>query len=233
MVPSAVAPTDELVVEQSTKETLREAYTRLALQPTAQAAQSLSGENSWGRPVVEPKHLPSVMRELQRQAAAVSAGDLSRPEAMLVSQMHVLDGMFSDLARRARANIHEHPAAGERYLRLALKAQSHCRATIETLAEVRNPRAVAFVKQANISSGPQQVNNGAAAEPASRERAANRKSPNELIEANSDELDTRAPRAAVETYSSLAAVVPIDRAKVGSGKGSLEGEQSEARRVQQ
>lgn len=35
-----------------------------------------------------------------------------------------------------------------------------CRATIETLAEIKNPRAVAFVTQANIAHGPQQVNNG-------------------------------------------------------------------------
>jgi len=48
------------------------------------------------------------------------------------------------------------------YLRLALKAQSQARTTVETLAEIKNPRAVAFVRQANIANGPQQVNNGSA-----------------------------------------------------------------------
>ena len=46
------------------------------------------------------------------------------------------------------------------YKRQALKAQAQCRATLEALAEIKNPRPVAFVKQANISGGHQQVNNG-------------------------------------------------------------------------
>ena len=40
------------------------------------------------------------------------------------------------------------------------KRQAQCRATLEALAEIKNPRPVAFVKQANISGGHQQVNNG-------------------------------------------------------------------------
>ena len=43
--------------------------------------------------------------------------------------------------------------------KLALKAQSQCRATLETLAAIKNPPVI-FVKQAN---GHQQVNNGVAA----------------------------------------------------------------------
>ena len=44
-------------------------------------------------------------------------------------------------------------------MRLALEAQSQCRTTIEAIAEIKNPRSVAFVKQANIAVN-QQVNNG-------------------------------------------------------------------------
>jgi hypothetical protein len=46
------------------------------------------------------------------------------------------------------------------HLNLALKAQSQCRATLETLAHVKNP-PVLFAKQANIAHGPQQINNSA------------------------------------------------------------------------
>ena len=53
----------------------------------------------------------------------------------------------------------EYINAAEIYLRLALKAQAQCRTTVETLVEMKNPRPVAFVSQANISNGPQQVNN--------------------------------------------------------------------------
>jgi len=57
-------------------------------------------------------------------------------------------------------NMSEYINAAEIYLRLALKAQAQCRTTVETLVEMKNPRPVAFVSQANISNGPQQVNNG-------------------------------------------------------------------------
>jgi hypothetical protein len=55
----------------------------------------------------------------------------------------------------------EHFDAFERYLRLALKAQNQCRATLETLAAIKNPPVV-FTKQANINhgNGNQQINNG-------------------------------------------------------------------------
>ena len=58
-----------------------------------------------------------------------------------------------------RGEHREYLPAAETYLRLALKAQAQCRATVEALAEIKNPRPVAFVKQANIAQGPQQVNN--------------------------------------------------------------------------
>lgn len=48
----------------------------------------------------------------------------------------------------------EYLNATDTYLRLALKAQAQCRATLQTLAEIKNPRPVAFVKQANIAHGP-------------------------------------------------------------------------------
>ena len=42
-------------------------------------------------------------------------------------------------------------------MRLSLKAQGQCRATLETLAVIKNPPV--FAHQANIAHGPQQVNN--------------------------------------------------------------------------
>jgi hypothetical protein len=92
---------------------------------------------------------------------AVKAGNLSGPEAMLVSQAHSLNAIFTELARRSAVNMGEYIEASEKYMRLALKAQAQCRATIETLATLKNPPVV-IARQANISAGPQQVNNGAA-----------------------------------------------------------------------
>ena len=47
----------------------------------------------------------------------------------------------------------------ETFLRLALKAQAQCRCTLEALSNIKNPPVV-FAKQANISQGHQQINNG-------------------------------------------------------------------------
>ncbi|MBT2323137.1 hypothetical protein J7E62_12355 [Variovorax paradoxus] len=68
-----------------------------------------------------------------------------------------MNALYTELARRASLNMGEYLAAT--YLRLAMKAQSQCRSTIEALAEMKNPPVV-FARQANISNGPQQVSNG-------------------------------------------------------------------------
>ena len=47
----------------------------------------------------------------------------------------------------------------EAFTRLALKAQSQCRATLETLADIKQPRHVVIAQQANLAH-QQQVNNG-------------------------------------------------------------------------
>lgn len=47
----------------------------------------------------------------------------------------------------------------ERVFRLAFRSQAQSRATIEALGALKNPPMV-FAKQANLSAGPQQVNNG-------------------------------------------------------------------------
>lgn len=105
---------------------------------------------------------------LRDKVAAVQSGNLSFAETILVAQATALDSIFTELARRAALNMGEYIDAAETYMRLALKAQSQCRTTLETLAEIKNPRPVAFVKQANIAAGPQQVNNGAVSVPPAR-----------------------------------------------------------------
>lgn len=161
--------------------------------------------------------------ELAEQVAAVNRGDMSRPEAMLVAQSHTLDEIFAVLARRAQANILEgYSEAGERYMRLAFKAQSQCRTTIETLAEMKNPRPVAFVRQANISNGPQQVNNGGAASSFDTKTRAHagageiKKPENKLLEAQTNEwLDTGATTTASGANQAVDAVGTVNGAKDG------------------
>ena len=111
------------------------------------------------------------------------------------------------------SSIHlgEYINATDRYLRLALKAQSQCRATLETLATIKNPPVI-YAKQANISNGPQQVNNGLPA-PAREEKTI---SSNELLEhQHGQRLDTGTQSAAIGADSTMATLGEIDRAKDG------------------
>jgi hypothetical protein len=84
--------------------------------------------------------------------------------------------------------------ACETYLRLALKAQSQCRTTIEALAFIKNPQPTAFIRQQNVGYN-QQVNDGAApAVTALRAREEISKPANELLEAQHGErLDNGTP----------------------------------------
>ena len=130
-----------------------DATARTITRPEVNAAvtiQKLTGDNH---------EVNALVRELSAQVAAVNDGDLKRAEGMLVSQTQTLDELFNSLARRAHANMVEgYLSATETYLRLALKAQSQCRATLETLVQVKNPPVI-YARQANIANGPQQVNN--------------------------------------------------------------------------
>jgi hypothetical protein len=170
---------------------------------TAQAFSKALGETD----------LQSLVNELGKQCLSVRGGNLARAESLLTTQAHTLDAIFNELARRAAANMGEYINATDRYLRLALKAQSQCRATLETLANIKNPPVI-YAKQANIANGPQQVNNGIPA-PASVENVIE---PNKLLEQQHEQrLDTGTQGAAIGADKELETVGAIDRAKVGTG----------------
>ncbi|KFL36717.1 hypothetical protein [Arenimonas donghaensis] len=119
---------------------------------------------------------------------------------MLTAQAHTLDAIFNRLAMRAASNMAEYPAATETYLKLALRAQSQCRATLETLAAIKNPPVV-FAKQANIAHGHQQVNNGI---PRAEESG---NAPNKLLEGQDGQwMDAR---AATTSSKADPAVAPL------------------------
>lgn len=131
-------------------------------------------QNTYGR-----LELGDAIDVLRAGANEANAGDLSASVTMLSSQAAALNAMFNELARRSALNMGEHLDASERYMRLALKAQGQCRATLETLATIKNPPVV-FARQANINNGGQQQVNNAA--PRTGESAS---APNKLIEENS------------------------------------------------
>ena len=112
------------------------------------------------------------LAKLEAVVDRVQRGDLRETEALLTAQAVTLNTMFTHLANMA-ANT-EYVDKLDRYMRLALKAQGQCRATVETLAAMKNPPAV-FARQANVAHGPQQVNNGVTPPLAKPTRAAKQK----------------------------------------------------------
>ncbi len=151
-------------------------------------------------PVHGEVSLTDLMQSLRQQGEAVNRGDLRAAESMLNAQAVALNAIFGELARRAAAHMGGNIRAAETYLRLALKAQSQSRATVETLAAIKNPPVV-FARQANIAHGPQQVNNGAPAHPGQSVSE-----PNEVFEEASHarpQLDAAATPATSRAHSQL------------------------------
>lgn len=194
--------------------TMAENVARLAA--TSSAVQAASAMHPWSEQAVGEVDLTALVRHIESQSAAMSGGDVSEIEGMLYAQAMALQGAFTALSRRAALNSRDYPKATETYFRLALKAQSQCRSTLEALAEIKNPRPVAFIKQGNFAH-TQQVNNGTADDPRAREEKFIQ--PNELL---TDEraiygnaMDTRAAGAAGGSNQALAAVERLDGAAHG------------------
>lgn len=164
-----------------------------ALRPTVQAAATIHEIN---RPTFGETDLGELVNTLSEHALAVTErGSMARPEVMLMTQATTLDAVFNTLARRATANMGEHLGAADTYWRLAFRAQAQCRATLEALAEIKNPRPVLIAKQANIAQ-QQQVNNHPA--PAAPHAGTTETLQNGLFGGapHGIELDTRAQGAA-------------------------------------
>lgn len=206
---------DALEVKAAPGDDKKAVLAKTALRPsvraaiTAQAYSKQFGELALG----------ALVDELSAQSVAASNGDLRRAEAMLVAQAHTLEAIFHELVRRAGLNMGEYLNAAETYMRLALKAQSQCRATLETLAAIKNPAPVTFVRQANVAHGPQQVNNAPPAEPSRARESENQ--PDELLEQQHGErLDGGAARTAIGADTSLDTVEAVQRAENASRQGA-------------
>ena len=104
----------------------------------------------------ERVELGGILESLQQSSEQLQSDTpLHLTENILISQAQSLNVMFCDLA--IKANNQKHIDNMDKFLKLALKAQSQCRATLETLANIKNPPIV-FAKHANIAHH-QQINN--------------------------------------------------------------------------
>lgn len=148
-----------------------------------------------------------LLTEMRKAGDEVVAGDMGRVERMLANQALTLDSIFHDMAQRSGRQ--ETYKGIEVLMRLALKAQAQARSTAEALALLKNP--MPYIKQANMTTGPQQVNNTYAGTPSHsgiQSGAGNSQSePNKLLEADHGQrLDIGAQAAAGRANQKLETV---------------------------
>ncbi|MFM7377902.1 MAG: hypothetical protein ACKO1O_07205 [Erythrobacter sp.] len=125
----------------------------VALDPAAHgmAISRLFNSGSFGNPGITPQF------EAQADKVGEAAkGDLSHQKKMLAAQANALNSIFTEMARRAAANMGEYIGATETYMRLGLKAQAQCRATIEALDRLSSGR-VQTVKHVHVNEGGQAI----------------------------------------------------------------------------
>ncbi len=201
------ASSNELSVVPGSGETDDAALARSMIDPAVNSAITLQ-RIVRGRAGLD---LNSTVAALEVQCRLANDGNLARGEAMLMAQAHVLDALWNQLLMRALEN--RDGELMEKDIRLALRAQSQCRMTIETLALIKNPPNLAFVKQQNVA-GVLQVNNGAASVE-SRAMEISRVEQSKLLDAevsHGKRVDNGSQKAAVAIDQSMEALGTLHRA---------------------
>jgi hypothetical protein len=101
-------------------------------------------------------HVVDAMKDITQKLTKDNS--LEYTERLLLSQSIALNSLFVNLVSKAQAEDKDIKKI-ETFMRLGLKAQNQCRATMETLAAIKNPPVV-YAKTANIAQN-QQINHGA------------------------------------------------------------------------
>jgi len=189
-----------------------------SLRPSVQAAHSVRlytqalGESPLG----------TLVADLERQSERAASGELAPIAAdMLIAQASTLDAIFNRLARMATANI-ERPEHFAMLLKLAIRAQSACRCSLEALSNVMHPR-VSFVGQNAVllSTG--------SARAKELEISQSKLLTEEVRDGGHARLDLGAKAAAVECDSPLEALAALDRAPHARGQGEGGGQRVQGR----
>ena len=179
-----------------------------AKQVMAQAVSGPSMNAAFLVALFNKNHQPdftALVEELVAQCDKVRDGDLSRVEGMLLSQAHALQAIFANCAWRM--SYAEYVSQQQIYGLLALKAQNQCRATLATLAEIKNPNRATFIRNTATN---QQINVGPHTPKISDNTA------NELLEAKPHErLDTTTQSPASAADQKMETVGALNRPKDG------------------
>lgn len=201
-------PSNTAAPDEEAKRTV----TRLITSPELAASRAIVATEATTA-VGEHVDLLALLGQLRDDAAAVNRGDLSQAEAMLMNQATALQTLFARLVGSSM-NADFLPQQ-KTAMRLALKAQRQCRATLETLAAIKNPPIVC-ARQASLTTGPQQVNNGTAAPLQARELETE---PTELSGASHEPLpNARTSSSGSRVDPAVETLGQVDRVKCEEGK---------------
>lgn len=146
----------QLKVHPRADETIGRTLARVTLDPLTRNANLAIG---FGSQMFGDKLRPDIEEAtaaLGHEVNTVVAGDLTLASRVLASQALSLDAMFTEMARRAANSLGRYPDAVDRYMRLALKAQTACRGTLEALAKLHQPREQT-VRHVHVNEGGQAV----------------------------------------------------------------------------
>lgn len=151
---SSVRP---LIVEAYKGETEPESIARVMVEPHLRhgAVTSSLSNKMIGKLPGEPA-FGDFAKALKGKAQLSTEERLKLATETLTEQALTLDAIFTEYARRAAMNLGDYINASERYMRLALKAQAHSRATLEAVVRLHQPREQT-VKHVHVNEGGQAV----------------------------------------------------------------------------
>ena len=114
----------------------------------AQEKREEALETSPPAPYEEAALTPTALaRTVQESREKIAKGDFSQVEAQLISQAVALQRIFEIYTQRMINE--EYFVAQGVYGKLALKSQAQALKTLLTLAELKNPKKLTFIKQQN------------------------------------------------------------------------------------
>lgn len=146
----------ELVEEQREGESRERMLARIAIASPARHAwvTSIFASGMFdGKDVGDFTDMVAAFRE---RLTKCGSGDKQLSSELLASQAIVLDSIFTEMTRRAAANLGESHYAVDHYMKLALKAQANSRSTLEALTKLHQPREQ-IVKHVHVNEGGQAV----------------------------------------------------------------------------
>ena len=141
------------VLKGNTELETAERIAKLAVSPEM-SSQRVVAASERNKGLDEHLDIPQLMAVLKAESERLSEGKTEDIGPILANQAIALQSLFSRLTERSLSQ--SHMSNIEAFMRLALRAQSQCRATLETLASL-NKAPTVFAQQANVATN-QQIN---------------------------------------------------------------------------